>query len=97
MLPKEKQRNRRFPDITGVPFGIASGKVSGILRWSVWCSRMIGMHAMAQATARREKAEKAARLAREVTDALTAAYLKGLADEIIAKAEALKCATNSDN
>jgi hypothetical protein len=50
-----------------------------------------------QATARREKAEKAARLAREVTDALTAAYLKGLADETIAKAEALKCATNSDN
>jgi hypothetical protein len=58
---------------------------------------MIGTHAMAQATARREKAEKAARLAREVTDALTAAYLKGLADETIAKAEALKCATNSDN
>jgi hypothetical protein len=58
---------------------------------------MIGMHALAQATARREKAEKAARLAREVTDALTVAYLMGLAGETIAKAKALKCATNSVN
>jgi hypothetical protein len=53
----------------------------------MWCSQTIGMHAMAEATARREKAEKAARLAREVTDALTAAYLMGLADETIAKAK----------
>jgi hypothetical protein len=35
-------------------------------------------------------------LSREVTDALAAAHLKGLADECIAKAKALERATNSD-
>jgi hypothetical protein len=43
------------------------------------------------------KPEKAIPLSREVTDALAAAHLKGLADKCIAKAKALKCATNSSN
>jgi hypothetical protein len=42
------------------------------------------------------KPEKAAPLSREATDALAAAHLKGLADKCIAKAKALKRATNSD-